>query len=221
MMGKLNRNEYTNKQQFLDDILLIRYNAIEYNPETDIQSRLIRNAAFAIVDITEALFDEELDDDFVEKLEEMKKMIDEAKEKKGTAAATSNVCQRRTRQNVANGFKEDEAMEVDKEVPEKDASQSQSTNSQNNKTPAREKSSEEVEGNRLVINDPNTETSQDVPSVKSDTLPEVTNPMDIFTSNVHPIEVDPVFTIDKEKTENVFTIVSLNNNKINNFTTNF
>uniref|UniRef100_A0A914R1E9 Bromo domain-containing protein n=1 Tax=Panagrolaimus davidi TaxID=227884 RepID=A0A914R1E9_9BILA len=216
MMAKLNRNEYKNKQEFVDDICLIRHNAIEYNPETDMKSRLIRNNAFALLDITEALFEEELDDDFVEKLEEMKKMIDEAKNAKEKSASQVIQLQRRTRLSVLNGFKEDEPAEKEERNVE-NAKEEPTNGSENVSSP---KVVQEEENEESKNADPNNDASNDVPSVKSDTLPEVNSntetPMDFISqeqTEVSEKPIDPVFIIDKNEIEKVvITAIDRTNN---------
>lgn len=88
MMSKIDQSQYNKIEEFLDDINLIRSNAVElynfiaylninlkivlkirYNPDKDIEGRQIRHAAHALVDMTKALLDIEMDDDFPEKLE--------------------------------------------------------------------------------------------------------------------------------------------------------
>ncbi|KAL3075303.1 hypothetical protein niasHT_033877 [Heterodera trifolii] len=79
MMGNIDLSLYASKDAFAKDIQLIRNNAIEYNPDTDMDSKQIRHAANALVDMTEALFSMEMDDDFPTKLEEARKLVEEAK----------------------------------------------------------------------------------------------------------------------------------------------
>lgn len=39
IMSKIDDCAYSTKEEFMDDIRLIRFNAIEYNPEKDMESR--------------------------------------------------------------------------------------------------------------------------------------------------------------------------------------
>lgn len=69
MMNKVDQKKYTRAEQFLDDIRLIRYNAIEYNPDKEMEEKVIRHNANGLMDMAEALFDMELDEKFAERLE--------------------------------------------------------------------------------------------------------------------------------------------------------
>ncbi|CAJ0959275.1 unnamed protein product, partial [Mesorhabditis belari] len=77
MMNKIDRKVYTHPDQFLADIELIKRNALRYNFDHRPESRSIRHQAVALRDMTEALFDLELDEEFVEKLENTQKLLKE------------------------------------------------------------------------------------------------------------------------------------------------
>uniref|UniRef100_A0A914H4P0 Bromo domain-containing protein n=1 Tax=Globodera rostochiensis TaxID=31243 RepID=A0A914H4P0_GLORO len=80
MMFNIDVGRYPSKNAFMEDIQLIRNNAIEYNPDTDMDSKQIRHAANALVDMAEALFSMEMDDDFPNKIEEARKLVEESME---------------------------------------------------------------------------------------------------------------------------------------------
>ncbi|KAE9552010.1 hypothetical protein FO519_004773 [Halicephalobus sp. NKZ332] len=214
MMTKINKQQYSSKAEFLADIQLIRDNAIEYNPDKDLHGRVIRNAAFGLMDMAETLFEEELDDGFAEKLEEMKKLIDEAKHGEKPAQQL----QRRTRQSVLHGFTDNGLVEADTERPiEESADAQHDPVKEVRKTPksalkkkkkffkkaetSTETSTEPVE--QPSITEVN-EASNDTPSVKSDVLPEVVEdiPMEILTED-QPTAVTEVFVIDQTAIESV------------------
>ena len=214
MMTKINKQQYSSKAEFLADIQLIRDNAIEYNPDKDLHGKMIRNAAFGLMDMAETLFEEELDDGFAERLEEMKKLIDEAKH--GDRPAQQ--LQRRTRQSVLHGFTEPEPVEAEAEKPVEEGTDAQhdavkevrktprSALKKKKKiflkkaeTPA-EPSAEPTE--QPLITETN-EASNDAPSVKSDALPEVEDAqMEILTED-QPAPVVEVFIVDKPAIESV------------------
>ncbi|CAD5221527.1 unnamed protein product [Bursaphelenchus okinawaensis] len=81
MMSKIDQKRYNNAREFLDDITLIKENAWEYNPPTRMEDLHIRHSAAALLDTTEALFDNELDEQFEIKLAETLKIITETKER--------------------------------------------------------------------------------------------------------------------------------------------
>jgi hypothetical protein len=68
MMEKIDKKEYTTKSAFLADVELIKNNALEYNPSLKMEDKIIRHNALGLMDMAEALFDMELDDDFEEKM---------------------------------------------------------------------------------------------------------------------------------------------------------
>ncbi|PIO59822.1 hypothetical protein TELCIR_18702 [Teladorsagia circumcincta] len=72
------RQEYLHPDHLLSDIRLIRDNAIEYNPATTEEGRIIRHNAHALWETVVDLFDVDLDVDFVESLENNAKMLADA-----------------------------------------------------------------------------------------------------------------------------------------------
>ena len=64
MMSKIDRHEYQSVGDFVTDIDLIAKNALEYNPETDNNSRQVRHRACALRDACATFIDSELDPDF-------------------------------------------------------------------------------------------------------------------------------------------------------------
>lgn len=68
MMNKIDQKAYNTKAEFLADIALIRDNALEYNPVTKMEDKIIRHNAIGLMDVAEALFDTEFDDDFEENM---------------------------------------------------------------------------------------------------------------------------------------------------------
>uniref|UniRef100_A0A0K0CYQ7 Bromo domain-containing protein n=1 Tax=Angiostrongylus cantonensis TaxID=6313 RepID=A0A0K0CYQ7_ANGCA len=75
MEDKIDRQEYLHPDHLLNDIRLIRDNAIEYNPANTDEGRAIRHNAFALWETVVDLFDVDLDVDFVESLENNAKML--------------------------------------------------------------------------------------------------------------------------------------------------
>uniref|UniRef100_A0A914E6G2 Bromo domain-containing protein n=1 Tax=Acrobeloides nanus TaxID=290746 RepID=A0A914E6G2_9BILA len=90
MMSKIDRQEYKTKQDFLNDIKLIMSNALEYNPDRNMEDKAIRHNAIGLMDMAQALFDMELDDDFVERMEETAKLITECKTGKPVSIENPN-----------------------------------------------------------------------------------------------------------------------------------
>ncbi|KAK6752494.1 hypothetical protein RB195_003736 [Necator americanus] len=78
MEEKIDRQEYLHPDHLLDDIRLIRDNAIEYNPTSTDEGRIIRHNAHALWETVVDLFDVDLDVDFVESLENNAKMLADA-----------------------------------------------------------------------------------------------------------------------------------------------
>jgi hypothetical protein len=68
MLGKIDQKVYDSKALFLADIKLIMENALEYNPASKLEDKIIRHNAIGLMDMAEALFDTELDEDFEEKM---------------------------------------------------------------------------------------------------------------------------------------------------------
>uniref|UniRef100_A0A183CT20 Bromo domain-containing protein n=1 Tax=Globodera pallida TaxID=36090 RepID=A0A183CT20_GLOPA len=79
-MFNIDAGRYPSKNAFMEDIQLIRNNAIEYNPDTNMDSKQIRHSANALIDMAEALFSMEMDDDFPNKIEEARKLVEESME---------------------------------------------------------------------------------------------------------------------------------------------
>ncbi|XP_048116651.1 ATPase family AAA domain-containing protein 2-like isoform X2 [Alosa alosa] len=73
VLSNINSHKYTTAKDFLLDVDLIWINALEYNPETDPEGRLIRKQALALKatvhDIIKAEMDEELEE-FCQKIQE-------------------------------------------------------------------------------------------------------------------------------------------------------
>ncbi|CAJ0603191.1 unnamed protein product [Cylicocyclus nassatus] len=78
MEEKIDRQEYLHPDHLLSDIRLIRDNAIEYNPASTEEGRVIRHNAHALWETVVDLFDVDLDVDFVESLENNAKMLADA-----------------------------------------------------------------------------------------------------------------------------------------------
>ncbi|XP_060557412.1 ATPase family AAA domain-containing protein 2-like isoform X2 [Ruditapes philippinarum] len=64
MMSKIDLHHYQSVKEFLADIEQICMNALEYNPDKDPQSRVIRHRACALKDTAYAIIKTELDKDF-------------------------------------------------------------------------------------------------------------------------------------------------------------
>ncbi|GMT25447.1 hypothetical protein PFISCL1PPCAC_16744 [Pristionchus fissidentatus] len=108
MMNKIDKNEYSDPDQFVADINLIMSNALEYNPP-DTEGRIIRHNAVALRDMCDALLDMELDEKFVEKMQESARLLREAgvKLKKEELPFTKTMPQKFTRSAAAAGFVND------------------------------------------------------------------------------------------------------------------
>ncbi|CAB3409352.1 unnamed protein product [Caenorhabditis bovis] len=78
MMDKLDRKAYNHADEFLADIRLITDNALEYNPSDTADGRLIRHMAAGLRDVAIELLDSELDENFVENLENTSRLLQEA-----------------------------------------------------------------------------------------------------------------------------------------------
>jgi hypothetical protein len=61
--------KYDSPEAFIHDVRLIRDNAIEYNPDQQLEDLQIKHTGRWLVEMAEALLDMELNDDFREKLE--------------------------------------------------------------------------------------------------------------------------------------------------------
>lgn len=64
MMAKIDTHKYESASQFIDDVELICYNALEYNPDADSNGRMIRHRACALRDTANAFIEAEMDSDF-------------------------------------------------------------------------------------------------------------------------------------------------------------
>uniref|UniRef100_A0A1X7TLY5 Bromo domain-containing protein n=1 Tax=Amphimedon queenslandica TaxID=400682 RepID=A0A1X7TLY5_AMPQE len=64
VMKKIDEHRYNVPKEWLNDIDLITCNALEYNPEHDPDSRLLRHRAVALQDLAHSIFDHELSEDF-------------------------------------------------------------------------------------------------------------------------------------------------------------
>ncbi|KAI6175937.1 Bromo domain-containing protein [Aphelenchoides bicaudatus] len=79
MMNKIDQKVYDSKALFLEDIKLIRDNALEYNPNMKMEDKVIRHNAIGLMDVAEALFETELDESFEERMKKTSDLIKEAK----------------------------------------------------------------------------------------------------------------------------------------------
>uniref|UniRef100_A0A7E4W5R0 Bromo domain-containing protein n=1 Tax=Panagrellus redivivus TaxID=6233 RepID=A0A7E4W5R0_PANRE len=79
MLRRVDSNEYKTRDQFMADIYLIRDNAIEYNPDTDSSGKLIRSAAFHLVDTVDHIFCDDFDENFEEKYKMTQDLLARAK----------------------------------------------------------------------------------------------------------------------------------------------
>lgn len=64
MMSKIDLHQYQSVKEFMEDIDQICLNALEYNPDKDPQSRVIRHRACALKDTAAAIIKAELDPEF-------------------------------------------------------------------------------------------------------------------------------------------------------------
>lgn len=71
VMKKIDEHSYTTPKQWIKDIDLITINALEYNPEHDPDSRLLRHRASALQDLAHSIFDHELSEDFEQQCEDI------------------------------------------------------------------------------------------------------------------------------------------------------
>ncbi|CAH1772433.1 unnamed protein product [Owenia fusiformis] len=79
MMSKIDLHKYQTVKDFLDDIDLIRSNALEYNPDRHPEDKAVRHRACALRDLAHSIVDADLDRDFERQCEE----IAESREKRG------------------------------------------------------------------------------------------------------------------------------------------
>ncbi|KAF8374776.1 lex-1 [Pristionchus pacificus] len=108
MMGKIDSRVYRGPEQFVEDINLIMRNALEYNPPSS-EGRVIRHNAVALRDMCDALLDMELDEKFVEKMQESARLLKEAgvKLKVKPLPFEKTMPQKFTRSAAAAGFVND------------------------------------------------------------------------------------------------------------------
>lgn len=78
MMLNIDMFKYDSPEAFMHDLRLIRDNAIEYNPDLEMEDLQIKHTGRWLVEMAEALFEMELNDDFKEKLEDARNLIEEA-----------------------------------------------------------------------------------------------------------------------------------------------
>nr|CAD2205208.1 unnamed protein product [Meloidogyne enterolobii] len=78
MMLNIDMLKYDSPEPFMHDLRLIRDNAIEYNPDHEMEDLQIKHTGRWLVEMAEALFEMELNDDFKEKLEDARNLIEEA-----------------------------------------------------------------------------------------------------------------------------------------------
>jgi hypothetical protein len=71
-MTKIDKHAYSAVAHWLADIDLICKNALEYNPDRDINGKRIRHAACTLRDTAYALIDAELDEAFEERIAKMR-----------------------------------------------------------------------------------------------------------------------------------------------------
>ncbi|GAB6022184.1 ATPase AAA domain-containing protein 2B [Chamberlinius hualienensis] len=72
MMSKIDLHKYQTVGEFLNDIDLVTYNALEYNPDRFPSDRVIRHRACALRDIAHTLINSELDQDFERMCEDVR-----------------------------------------------------------------------------------------------------------------------------------------------------
>lgn len=78
IMEKLNNCEYNHADKFVADLILIQTNALEYNPSTTKDGKLIRQMANTLRDAIDDLIECELDESFVERIETVSRMLQDA-----------------------------------------------------------------------------------------------------------------------------------------------
>lgn len=78
IMEKLNKCEYNHADKFVSDLCLIQYNALEYNPSNTKEGKTIRQMANSLRDAIDDLMDCELDESFVERIETVSRMLQDA-----------------------------------------------------------------------------------------------------------------------------------------------
>jgi SpoVK/Ycf46/Vps4 family AAA+-type ATPase len=88
IMKKIDDKCYTMPKQWLADIDLITSNAIEYNPEKDNESRLLRHKAVALQDMAHSIFDHELNEEFERQCEDISNVVNNKTKPNKTKSAT-------------------------------------------------------------------------------------------------------------------------------------
>ncbi|UMM28857.1 hypothetical protein L5515_011505 [Caenorhabditis briggsae] len=78
IMEKLNKCEYNHADKFIADLVLIQSNALEYNPSNTKDGKLIRQMANTFRDAIDDMIDCELDESFVERIEMVSRMLQDA-----------------------------------------------------------------------------------------------------------------------------------------------
>lgn len=78
IMEKLNKCEYNHADKFIADLILIQSNALEYNPSNTKDGKLIRQMANTLRDAIDDVIDCELDESFVERIETVSRMLQDA-----------------------------------------------------------------------------------------------------------------------------------------------
>lgn len=78
IMEKLNKCEYNHADKFISDLVLIQSNALEYNPSNTKDGKLIRQMANTLRDAIDDVIDCELDESFVERIETVSRMLQDA-----------------------------------------------------------------------------------------------------------------------------------------------
>lgn len=78
IMEKLNKCEYNHADKFISDLILIQANALEYNPSNTKDGKLIRQMANTLRDAIDDVIDCELDESFVERIETVSRMLQDA-----------------------------------------------------------------------------------------------------------------------------------------------
>ena len=63
-MKSIDEHRYTTPHQWMSDVDIVTRNALEYNPENDSESRLLRHRAIALQDMAHSFLDHELSEDF-------------------------------------------------------------------------------------------------------------------------------------------------------------
>lgn len=71
VMKKIDEHRYSFPKEWIADVDLIARNALEYNPECDSESRLLRHRAVALQDMAHSFLDHELSEDFEKQCEDI------------------------------------------------------------------------------------------------------------------------------------------------------